>query len=276
MPTYFQVVKQVLDGLYEDLPTGSRDQSIIVALENLSKKYNTVLERGGPDYGPAEAKFAYIFRYTTAHADFLDGVIRLSDEIKALATRKNLIVSCIGGGPGSDILGFVKYLLPIDPKPHLTFFLLDKDQSWSDAWWNLDVILGSDLRTSSHFIPIDVTNSATWRKNTAYLKADIYTLIYFLSEIFVAREAADKFLRNTLSSMKPGAVLIVLDFQDSRLTEWIEGIAANCHLATKIKDDNAERVIDPVEEKTDLGEYYTKFGTPKIRARIFYRVYVKE
>jgi hypothetical protein len=157
MPTYFQVVKQVLDGLYEDLPTGSRDQSIIVGLENLSKKYNTVLERGGPDYGPAEAKFAYIFRYTTAHADFLDGVIRLSDEIKALATRKNLIVSCIGGGPGSDILGFVKYLLPIDPKPHLTFFLLDKDQSWSDAWWNLDVILGSDLRTSSHFIPVDVT-----------------------------------------------------------------------------------------------------------------------
>src|SRR5262245_38724266 len=78
--------------------------------------------RVDPDYSTPEAKFAYIFRYTTAHADFLDAVIRQCAEIGAQTKQPSLIVSCIGGGPGSDILGFVKYLLPISPKPHLTFF----------------------------------------------------------------------------------------------------------------------------------------------------------
>jgi hypothetical protein len=167
MPTYFQVVKQVLDQLYEGLPVKGRDESITDALKSLGKTYETVLERGGPDYSADNVKLAYIFRYTTAHADFLYRVIQTSKEIAALVKKNALVVSCIGGGPGSDILGFIKYLLPIDPKPHVTFFLLDKDQSWSDAWWNLDRILGSDLRTSNHFIPVDVTDSATWKRNKA-------------------------------------------------------------------------------------------------------------
>src|SRR5262249_16546415 len=124
MTTYFQVVKQVLDGLYQDLPAEKRHEGITGALQHLSNKYQTFLTEGGPDYSTLEAKFAYIFRYTTAHADFLDAVIRQCAEIGAQTKQTNLIVSCIGGGPGSDILGFVKYLLPINPKPHLTFFLL--------------------------------------------------------------------------------------------------------------------------------------------------------
>jgi hypothetical protein len=198
MPTYFQVVKRVLDQLYEELPVKNRDKNITDALTTLGKTYATVLQEGGPDYGPDSVKFAYIFRYTTAHADFLATVIQKSKEIAALAKKDALVVTCIGGGPGSDILGFVKYLLPIDPKPHVTFFLLDKDQSWSDAWWNLDPILGSDLRTSNHFIPVDVTDSATWKKNRAHLKADIYTLIYFLSEIYALSDDAEEFLCTTL------------------------------------------------------------------------------
>jgi hypothetical protein len=199
MPTYFQVVKQVLDQLYDELPVKDRDKSIIDALNRLSRTYKSVLARGGPDYGSDAVKFAYIFCYTTAHADFLYRVIQKSKEISALVKTDPLVVTCLGGGPGSDILGFVKYLLPIDPKPHVTFFLLDKDQSWSDAWWNLDSILGSDLRTSNHFIPVDVTNSDTWKKNRAHLKADVYTLIYFLSEIYSLDDEADEFLVSTLA-----------------------------------------------------------------------------
>jgi hypothetical protein len=132
-------------------------------------------------------------------------------------------------------------------------------------WYNLDVILGSDLRTSSQFIPLDVTNSATWKKSRAYLKAHIFTLIYFLSEIYVEREAADQFLRDTFSAMRTGSILIVLDFQDNRLTEWVEDIAANCQLAKKIAADNAEWVIDPLEEKSDLGEWQCERPGKRLR-----------
>lgn len=276
MATYFQVVKLVLDELYADLPAANRDGEISKALTGLAARYSNVLKRGGPDYGPDFVKFAYIFRYTTAHADFLDTIIRRSKEIGEFVKKDAVVVSCIGGGPGSDILGFVKYLLPLQPKPHVTFFLLDKDQSWGDAWWNLDAILASDLRTSNNFIPVDVTDSATWTKSKAYLKADIFTLIYFLSEIFSKRDDADKFLRSTFSKMKAGSVLIVLDFKDDDLVGWMDEIAEDCGLTAKKGTDDEEWVIDYEEEKRDLGEYYKKFGPPKIRARIFYRIFVKD
>ena len=48
MTTYFQVVKQVLDGLYQDLPAEKRDEGIAGALQHLSNKYRTVLTEGGP------------------------------------------------------------------------------------------------------------------------------------------------------------------------------------------------------------------------------------
>jgi hypothetical protein len=76
--------------------------------------------------------------------------------------------------------------------------------------------------------------------------------------------------------MKAGAVLIVIDFQNDDLINWIEDITGDCSLAKKSGNNNAEWVIDPEEEKKDLGEYYKKFCYPKIRARIFYRVYIKE
>src|ERR1044071_5975892 len=126
MPTYFQVVKKVLDQLYADLPKGVGDKEISQALNVLSAKYTNVLNSGGPDYSSEAVKFAYIFRYTTAHADFLDTVIRKSKEVCTTIKQEALVVTCIGGGPGSDILGFVKYLLTVNPSPHVTFFLLDK------------------------------------------------------------------------------------------------------------------------------------------------------
>jgi hypothetical protein len=73
-----------------------------------------------------------------------------------------------------------------------------------------------------------------------------------LSEIYTLRDEADEFLHSTLSRMKNGAVLVVVDFQHSKLVDWIEDIAADCELATKSREDDAEWVIDPEEEKTDL------------------------
>jgi hypothetical protein len=275
MPTYFQVVKQVLDQLYGELALKDRDDKVKGALNALSQQYRNVLEDGGPNYSDDYTKFAYIYRYTTAHANFLSKIISQSPTIQSLLKGDRLVVSCVGGGPGSDVLGFVKYLLTADPKPHVTYFLLDKDQSWGDAWWNLDEIVGSDLRTSSNFVALDVTEKESWRKSKAYLKADIFTLVYFLSEIYLEKDSADKFLRSTFDAMKSGSALIVLDFNDDKLSEWIDSIAKDCGLSRKGGKDDEEWVIDPDEEKKDLGKYYEKFDTPRLRGRLFFRVYKK-
>jgi hypothetical protein len=42
-------------------------------------------------------------------------------------------ITCIGGGPGSDFLGIIKYLEHVEKKPALKRILYDKENAWENA-----------------------------------------------------------------------------------------------------------------------------------------------
>jgi hypothetical protein len=98
--------------------------------------------------------------------------------------------------------------------------------------------------------------------------------MYFLSEIFKFKKAATEFLKHCFSKMKTGSLLVVLDFEDTRLQEWIDGLAEECGLETL---DSAETrfVVGFDEQKDALQKYIDKFGSPKLQAQIMFRVFKK-
>lgn len=55
-------------------------------------------------------RFAYIYAYTTVHADAVYAFIQNFDALKEIFNAEVVNVSCIGGGPGSDFLGILKYI----------------------------------------------------------------------------------------------------------------------------------------------------------------------
>jgi hypothetical protein len=68
----------------------------------------------------------------------------------------------------------------------------------------------------------------------------------------------------------------VIDFANDDLIDWIDTLALESGFEVKQGADSVEWVIDVEEEKKDLGKYFGKFGHPKIRANIFYRVFLAE
>ena len=182
----FQIIKRVLDQEYDNLggSQAERDRAVTTALATLGEKYGNVLETGGPDLSDPTVRFAYIYRYTTAHANMAYELIRRSNVLSELFDSDAVTISCVGGGPGSDLLGVFKYLLDIKKKPKLFFYLLDKEQAWGESWADVDQVTGPELNSSTNFRPLDVCDRKSWSFQRKFLRANLFTFVYFFSELY--------------------------------------------------------------------------------------------
>jgi len=139
-PTFFEIVRKTLDRGYADIK-GERDEKIKARLHRLREQISDVLASGGPHYFDPVTRFAYVYKYASAHADYLDGIIKRSPSIQEVLNRDKVSITCVGGGPGSDVLGFLKFFLERGDSPHIKYRILDKEPAWEETWSDLDDIV---------------------------------------------------------------------------------------------------------------------------------------
>jgi hypothetical protein len=65
-----------------------------------------------PDYASGLKKFAYLYKYSVAHGYFIFSALCRVKHTKFgwFSGTDVLKIACIGGGPGSEIMGIVRYL----------------------------------------------------------------------------------------------------------------------------------------------------------------------
>src|SRR5579859_7530708 len=108
-----QLVKLVLDDAYVAIKAkddAEKDALIKNELGVLANEYANLGNTNGKqiDYSNPVKRFAYIYKYTVAHADYIMQLIRSEKELRTLIGRSSTEVACLGGGPGSDLLGILK------------------------------------------------------------------------------------------------------------------------------------------------------------------------
>lgn len=114
--TLFQLVKIALDALYKEASNeyGKKtDKEIIARFKYLTDKYNDLRNDGREpvDYKDPATRFAYVYKYVASHGDYVVRLLTLTREsLGKVFNNETARVTCIGGGPGSDILGVLKYL----------------------------------------------------------------------------------------------------------------------------------------------------------------------
>lgn len=269
----FQLIKTVLDEAYAAIPGDeeAKDAKIRKAHTALSKEYQNLLNDGCLDYSSPSRRFAYIYKYTTSHANLVYTIIQRSKALQKLFDQEKVTLACVGGGPGSDFLGILKYCLNRGKNPELKCWILDRDPAWGESWSDVDDKLGPSFRISTMFQPFDVTASAAWKPNVKHFKSDLFTLIYFMSEVYAARADAELYFQTMMYNAKPGALILFIDNNSSQFFGWFDELAA--HTGVTILDSGHEKLLLPFEEeKTDLSPYYEKFEDPKIRADVAYRI----
>jgi hypothetical protein len=159
--TIFELVKLALDELYAEAGQtyGSKvDEMIRPRIAYLSASYGGLANpnRKPVDYKDPATRFAHVFKYVAAHGDYVVQVLdMLRDKLDGnIFSGENVRVSCVGGGPGSDIIGVLKYLddhKKEETVEKITCYLLDKEQAWADTWTELDASLKMKVQLNANF-----------------------------------------------------------------------------------------------------------------------------
>ncbi|ELS32416.1 MULTISPECIES: hypothetical protein [Pseudanabaena] len=270
----FQIIKFVLDEAYNQIEgnESEKDESISEALVYLRDQYSKLLTGVTIDYSHPITRFAYIYAYVTSHANLVNTIIDKSSDLSVLFDKEKVTVTCLGGGPGSDFLGILKYLMLNSKNPRVSFKICDKEKAWLDSWEGVDNMVDPKFRISTSYNSIDVTEPEDWQSLKNYFQSsDLFTMIYFMSEVQALRDKADEFFANLFEKAKSGALFLFVDNNIPEFYDWFDELADE--FGVEILKSRRENILAPIhEEKKDLGEYYKKFGSPKIRANVAYRI----
>jgi len=284
--TIFEVIRIALDQLYQEgteLYGAKLDERITSDLAYLSNSYRQLTDstRAPVDYEDPARRFAYVYKYVAAHGDYLVQVLQaLASKKGAMFNERNVRVSCLGGGPGSDIVGLLKYLDEQEDEPvkKLTCYLLDKEQAWADIWTELDEHLTPKVAVNVNFQPFDITNPGSWTHQRKFLQADLFTMSYFVSEVMMldGNGVVANSWRNIFDSAKNDAFFVYVDNGHKDFTSYFDKQWQDAKLKCISSGEDERWTPRYSEQASELEEYRRKFGQyPKLKSQLTYRVLKK-
>lgn len=285
--TLFELVKITLDELYKRAQLqygGQTDAEIKKRFDYLSDSYTKLAVPGRTpiNYRDPATRFAYVYRYVASHGDYVvqllskaAGVLGGSVFPKGIAR-----VSCLGGGPGSDLLAIVKYLADYKAQEGVTklkVFLLDKEQAWADTWDDLEEKLDASCELRTTFQPLDVLQP-DWVSQRHFLEADVYTLSYFVSEVYALDDTGlvTAFWQRLFQEAKPGALFLYDDNGTDEFNAYFDGQCAHGKLNLLASGSN-ENWTPRYQERAGVLDFYkAKFSAwPKLKGYLSYRILQK-
>lgn len=282
--TLFELVKITLDEIYkraESLYKAETDAEIIKRFKYLSDSYTHLSNpnRVPIDYRDPATRFAYVYKYVATHGDYIVQLLKkTANVLGGSAFPKGVVrVSCLGGGPGSDILATLKYISDHKENENvetLKVFSLDKEQSWADTWDDLVDKFEAECKLHAVFQQLDVL-SPDWVSQRNFLDADVYTLSYFVSEVYKldGPNLATGFWQRLFQEAKPGALFLYCDNGTDQLNSYFDN---ECRMGglKVLESGNNERWTPRYQERADvLNTYKAKFLTStKLNGFISYRI----
>lgn len=274
----FQLLATVLDEVWSQMPGNDAQKTDAVHAQEqyLHQHYANLLRVNQPvNYADPATRYAYLCCYVSSHANLVADLIRNNSELSDLFEAERVQVTCVGGGPGSDLLGVLKHLDRVGLTPALKVYLYDREQAWSESWSDVDDKV--DKGISTYFEPFDVTAAATWQQKQKYLLSDLFTMVYFASELHWVAASAAPFFDNLFNRAKRGSLFLYVDNAHTTFFNWFDARYQGKGVSVLASADDATMRLPNEEEKRDLGAHYLRIqGDPKIRANVAYRVLRKD
>lgn len=266
-------VKLALDEAYAEIPgtDAERDGVIRTAFGRLTHGYRS---DAAIDYRDPAIRFAYVYSYVTANANLVFQQIQQQTSLRNLFDLPELGVTCLGGGPGSDLLGLLKYMAAANKRPTLICNICDREPSWSDTWNNVSAKAIPGFSISVSYLNHDAMDAATWA-TTGYLRSILFTAVYFLSDLVGQREKAEPYLWNVMTRARHGSLFLFVDRDEPSIARWLEELTVGQSFVC-VDEGRALARMPSDEQRSVLDEYQERVGaSTRLTAKILYRVYLK-
>jgi hypothetical protein len=203
-------------------------------------------------------------------------LIIASQEARAVFDAPRVRMTCLGGGPGSDLVGVLKYIAATDKTKALFCEIVDGCLQWKSTWSDLAYTLDLQCALHTDYVIHNVADRGTWDAPNNFKKADIFTLNFFASEITHLGERSREYLAYALSQARRGAILLMNDNNDRRFYGWVQEVAAEQNFELLLGDEGDRRIYDVGERRSELGVYAEKFGRhSRLTGQLAWRVFRK-
>ena len=299
---YFEIVRNVINeniqnitmqkGLLQD----EAYQEVVRYLKQNSAQWSSGRQPVICYHDPL-CRIAYLYGIVPANANLVEIIFsedrELREYINFLINKKSvIIVSAFGGGPGTELLGIIKYLeykrsrfgKPI----YLDFLILDRVTEWLDSWLALkreierrfENNIGPDRNTwpvifSGNFSGVDITNTSNFGNLGNLFMQDICILSYLLSEIFDVFDNFIIFLKDMVTYSAQGSKFLFIDRRGPIWENRVREISERVGLELS-EFQYTRRNMDPDEQVTDLGKLYEDVGrSPRVTWDAFWVVGIK-
>ncbi|CAH1253513.1 Hypp1190 [Branchiostoma lanceolatum] len=205
-------------------------------------KYDS-LEEGIQDmeYEDPFFQFGYMYKHSMFSARSLTNIIQSPEVVEKfkIQVRNNgtgtINVACLGGGPGSDVLGVLDYFTKDGFEGKLVIHLYDRQDKWGPCWESLKTAINAELhddRVTVSFHDFDVT---TADKNKPDIEnADIITMHFFMEEVYSEREnpTVMECFDNIIQKAKPGTLFLYSGMYMYQAIDWVHQLLNNCKILT--------------------------------------------
>lgn len=271
----------------------SEDQAIIEAREYLMAN-SAEYYRDDPclQYNDPFCRIAYLYAYVGAHANLMDNAFyvfpELRDFVRQLVHNSGSLTVCsLGGGPGAELLGFVKFIereRESNDLVDLSFVLIDNVPEWDETWYALVNGLeqafkdtyGGVRRTwpvivNRSFLSLDLTRADDFRQFIGrFGDVHIYVLNHTVSELMAHADRFAEVFEVIVDKASDGTYFLVIDRSQAEVSGLADRLLQSCGLVN-LGAREEKKNMDGDEQKTDLGEWYLRMDRdPKLRWNAFY------
>lgn len=277
----FDLVCAVLDELWQEMEGDDQQKSRAVKEEitRLSINYRDISRNSVLDYSQPVTQFAYIFKYTSTHGDYLYQLLCRAVEEHEFFEGDCFRAVSLGGGPGSDLIGCLKFFEALEARDlHFTYNSFDRDKHWSYCWANVSGCVtrnGCNEKLCKVLSPVfhelDITEQGQTKRIKKFLNADLYTMLFFMSEVSKKREHAAPFFEYFFENVNSGALIAFIDNKMESIFSWFDAYMNDEYEILAAGEDVWFASAD--EQKSSVKKYMQLLEhTPRIKGDIAYRL----
>lgn len=261
----FEKLLYSLDQQGQDEREDDWSEDVSTSLESLRESYDTltVKDRAAIDYGELATQAAYVFAYAIGRAEFTYQLLKRHRAALGapIFSGDKVTITSIGGGPGSEIAGLVKYLL--DPESDenvksIKYWVLDKDKAWEHLCQSVVDSLEAYIPVELNFIAVDLCKPKSF-KNISLAGDDMIILSFIISELcaLTDKDKAESTLRELYQTLDNGAKIFYNDsnassfyyfFNDTR--KFVKGLG---------KVSQKSEVVEEICIDLNFGETYIQY-----------------
>jgi hypothetical protein len=214
LKTNFERVKDILDILCQKHPSTS-GPTVRQSIAQLSSSYLGLHDpaREAVDYSSIHAQIGYLYEYVPANADLIfQTLVASASHAHDLLKKTAISMACIGGGPGTELLGLFKYAERRPGKvASIACDIWDHNTPWSAVHRAVASTAPSGITSKIDLEEFNWLTKYKW--GGSKYGYQLVTLSYTLSEVWRSNKTGivSENVDGIICSLHPGTLIIYSD-----------------------------------------------------------------